>query len=413
MNGIEWTFEMRLGVALALGFLVGLERESTKIESQKLVFGGVRTHPIISLYGFGCAWLHKFGATFVLPVGLLSMTILTAIAYYAKIKNERYGSTSEISALLTFIVGALALVADIWIPMALGIINTMLLSEKARLEKLVADLDRVDILATVKFLLVTLIILPALPDQDYTRFHLNPAGIWKIVILVSTVGFFGYILIKRFGPRVGLWLSGLLGGTVSSTAVTLAGGRMAQRSPEMARDALEASLLASSVMYLRSLVLIALVSPVFVWTIWWKLCALALIGLATSFRLRREPSSTDARDIPGLENPFEITPALLFAGLFVLMSVVTAIVTEIAGSTGLLTLASLVGVSDIAPFMLSIVKNPDSLGSIASKAIILSMMSNTVVKGLYFAWLVPNARKETTIRFGALSLLHVPFLFMP
>ncbi len=413
MNGIEWTFEMRLGVALALGFLVGLERESTKIESQKLVFGGVRTHPIISMYGFGCAWLLKAGATFVLPVGLLSMTLLTAIAYYAKIKNERYGSTSEISALLTFVVGALALVVDIWIPMALGIINTMLLSEKARLEKLVSDLDRVDILATVKFLLVTLIILPALPNQEYTQFHLNPSGIWKIVILVSTVGFFGYIMIKRFGPKVGLWLSGLLGGTVSSTAVTLAAGRMAERSPEMAGDALQASLLASSVMYLRSLVLIALVSPVFVWSIWWKLCVLAVAGVVVSLRLRHEPASLNFRDIPGLENPFEITPALVFAGLFVLMSVVTAIVNEFAGSVGLMTLASFVGVTDIAPFMLSIVRNPDGLGGIASKAIILSMMSNTIVKAGYFAWLVPQARKETALRFGILSALHLPFLFLP
>ncbi len=413
MTGFEWTFEMRLGVALALGFLVGLERESTKIEHQKLVFGGVRTHPIISLYGFGCAWLYKIGATAVLPVGLLSITILTGIAYYAKTRNERYGSTSEASALLTFVVGALALLVDIWIPMALGIVNTMLLSEKARLEKLVTDLDRVDILATVKFLLVTLIILPALPDQEYTRFHLNPASIWKIVILVSTIGFFGYIMIKRFGPKVGLWLSGLLGGTVSSTAVTLAGGRMARRSPEVAGDALQASLLASSVMYLRSLVLIALVSPIFVSLIWWKLCALAVIGLAVSFRTRSDPKSLDYRDIPGLENPFEITPSLVFAGLFVLMSIVTSIVTDFAGSAGLMTLASLVGVTDIAPFMLSIVRNPDALGGVASKAIILSMMSNTVVKAGYFAWFVPQARRETAIRFGILSVLHVPFLFMP
>ncbi len=413
MNGIEWTFQMRLGVALALGFLVGLERESTKIEHQKLVFGGVRTHPIISLYGFGCAWLHKIGATWVLPVGLLSITLLTAIAYVAKIKNERYGSTSEASALLTFVVGALALLADIWIPMALGIVNTMLLSEKARLEKLVTDLDRVDILATVKFLLVTLIILPALPDQGYTKFNLNPANIWKIVILVSTVGFFGYIMIKRFGTKVGLWLSGLLGGTVSSTAVTLAAGRMAQKTPAVGADALQASLLASSIMYLRSLVLIALVSPVFVWTIWWKLCALALIGLATAIRFRREPKQLEYKDIPGLENPFEITPSLVFAGLFVLMSVITSIVNEYGGNAGIMTLAGLVGVTDIAPFMLSVVRNPDAIINIASKAIILSMMSNTVVKGVYFAWLVPERRKETAVRFGILSLLHLPFILTP
>ena len=412
MSGFEWTLEMRLGLALALGFLVGMERESTKIEHQKLVFGGVRTHPIISLYGFGCAWLYKLGIPLILPAGLLSMTLLTAIAYYAKIRTERYGSTSEASALLTFVVGALALVADIWIPMALGVINTMLLSEKARLEKLVSDLDRVDILATVKFLLVTLIILPALPDREYTQFQLNPASIWKVVILVSTVGYFGYILIKKFGPKIGLWLSGLLGGVVSSTAVTLASARMAQRSPEVARDALQASLLASSVMYVRSLVLIAFVSPAFVWVIWWKLSLLAVLGIAVSMRTHREPSPVEYKDIPGLENPFEISPALIFAGLYVIMSVVTSIVHEFAGSTGVMTLAAIVGVTDIAPFMLSLVRTPDAITSVAARAILLSMMSNTVVKGIYFGYLVPQAKKETMIRFGILSILHIPLILI-
>jgi uncharacterized membrane protein (DUF4010 family) len=411
MNGFEWTFEMRLGLALALGFLVGLERESTKIEHQKLVFGGVRTHPIISLYGFGCAWLHKLGIPFVLPAGLLSMTILTAIAYYAKIKTERYGSTSEASALLTFVVGALALVADIWIPMALGVINTMLLSEKARLEKLVADLDRVDILATVKFLLVTLIILPVLPDKEYTKFNLNPASIWKIVILVSTVGYFGYVLIKKFGQKLGLWLSGLLGGIVSSTAVTLASGRLAQRSPEMAREALQASLLASSVMYVRILVLIGLVSPTFGWALWWKLCLLTVAGIAVSVRYRGGGSSAEYRDIPGLENPFEITPALIFAGLYVIMSVVTSVVHELAGSSGILTLAGVVGVTDIDPFLLSLVRPPGTVSSVAEQAILIAMLSNTIAKAAYFGALVPQARKETFIRFGILSLLHLPLIF--
>ncbi|MEK6756983.1 MAG: MgtC/SapB family protein, partial [Bacteroidota bacterium] len=133
MNAIEWTIELRFVVALALGFLVGLERESTKVEHRGVVFGGVRTYPIISLYGFACAWLYRAGVTFLLPVGLASVSVLAAIAYITKIKSGRYGFTSEASVLLTFIVGALALLADVWIAMALGVVDTMLLSEKAEL----------------------------------------------------------------------------------------------------------------------------------------------------------------------------------------------------------------------------------------------------------------------------------------
>ena len=96
---IEWTVQLRFIIALALGFLVGLERESIKVD-QKLVFGGVRTHPIISMFGFGCAWLYQIGATAMLPVGLLAIATLTGIAFVAKIRVDRFGTTSEVSALL-------------------------------------------------------------------------------------------------------------------------------------------------------------------------------------------------------------------------------------------------------------------------------------------------------------------------
>jgi uncharacterized membrane protein (DUF4010 family) len=410
MNSIEWTFQLRFVVALALGFLVGLERESTKVEHQKLVFGGVRTHPIISMYGFGCAWLYQIGVTFMLPVGLLSLTVLTAIAYVAKIRAERFGSTSEVSALLTFVVGALALLVDIWIAMALGIVNTMLLSEKARLETFVEKLDRVDFLATLKFLLVTLIVLPVLPDQEFTRFHLNPASIWKLVILVSTIGFIGYALSKRFGSKVGLWLSGLLGGIVSSTAVTIAAGRLAHKDPGRVVYARQASILAASVMYLRILVLVALLAPAILPLVWWKFTILALIGMALSFRTRGKEGESVAKEVPGLENPFELGPALLFAALFVLLTVATELVKSYAGTTGVLTLAAVVGVTDIDPFILSILQNPE-LGMVVS-AMLIAMMSNTMVKGIYFATLVPDGRRETIIRYGAWALLHLPLIFL-
>ena len=136
LGNIEWTIQLRFAIALALGFLVGLERESMKGE-QKLIFGGVRTNPIISMFGFGCAWLYQIGATFMLPAGLIAIATLTGIGYVAKIRSEKFGTTSEISALLTFIVGALAMLVDIWIAMAIGIINTILLSEKAMMESYV------------------------------------------------------------------------------------------------------------------------------------------------------------------------------------------------------------------------------------------------------------------------------------
>lgn len=410
MNAIEWTFQLRLAVALALGFLTGLERESVKAEHQKLVFGGVRTHPIISLFGFGCAWLFQMGATVMLPVGLLSVGILAAVAYSAKIRAERFGSTTEFSALLTFVVGALALLADIWVSMALGIINAILLSEKAKLETFVENLNKAEFLATLKFLLVTLIILPVLPDQPYTRFGINPSTVWKMVIIVSTVGFVGYVLTRRLGARVGLWLSGLLGGIVSSTAVTIATGRMAQRDPGRALAALQASILASSVMYIRILVIVAIVSPSHVGIIWWKLGVLALAGVLLALFLKGSGGQTEPQEESGVQNPFELTPALLFALLFVALSVTTTLVRSSAGDVGILTLSALVGVIDVDPFIVSLIQGADVSVTIVTNGILIAMMSNTLAKGFYFGVLARTVRRETGWRYVVWALFHVPLI---
>ena len=412
MNTIEWTPQLRFAVALSLGFLVGLEREGAKIERKTMVFGGVRTHPMIAMFGFGCAWLSQIGVAFILPTGLLAMIALTSIAYVAKIRAERFGSTTEFSAILTFVTGALALLVDIWAAMAVGVLNTILLSEKSSLETWVEKLDRAEFLATLKFLLVTLIVLPVLPDQSYTRYQLNPAHIWEIVILVSTIGFVGYFLSKRLGDKIGLWLSGLLGGIVSSTAVTVAVGRAAQTAPHRGRSALQAAILASSVAYLRILVLIAVIGPQLLPSIWWKCAILAGTGVLLALLTPgKDPAETEPA-APPLHNPFEITPALFFAALFVVLMVVTSVVRGTLGNSGLIGLGALVGVSDIDPFILSLARPGDTPAGIAVSAMIVAMMSNTIAKGTYFGFLVRLEWKETAWRYGLWAAVHIPLVLI-
>ena len=409
LGTIEWTIQLRFAVALALGFLVGLERESIKVD-RKLVFGGVRTHPIISMFGFGCAWLYQVGATFMLPTGLLAIATLTGIAYVAKIRVDRFGTTSEISALLTFVTGALAMLVDVWIAMAMGIVNTMLLSEKAMLESYVERLGRVEFLATVKFLLVTLIILPVLPNKEFTPFHINPTKIWQIVIIVSTLGFVGFLLEKKFGEKIGLWLSGLFGGIVSSTAVTLSVGRMARNNPARGSHALQAALLSSSMTYLRMLVLIWFINAEFLNGLWYRFLVLAAVGVALSIRPKRKEPGPEMSEAPELQNPFEIRPAIGFALLFVFLSLLTGLIKNNVGNSGLLGLSAIIGVSDITPFVLSLVQGTTGPQAILTSAIILSLMSNTIAKGLYFGSLSPATRRETAVKFSLFALAHVPLI---
>ncbi len=406
---IEWNVQLRFVIALALGFLVGLERESIKTD-QKLVFGGVRTHPIISMFGFGCAWLYQIGATAMLPMGLLAISVLTGIAYVAKIRSDRFGSTSEVSALLTFITGALAMLVDVWIAMALGVINTMLLSEKAMLESYVERLSKVEFLATVKFILVTVIILPVLPNKEFTQFHINPFKVWQIVVIVSTLGFVGYLLEKKFGSKLGLWMSGIFGGIVSSTAVTLSMGRMAKKDPSRSQSALQATLLASSITYLRTLVLIWIINSSFIPMLWLRLILLALVGAILSIQMERKKSLAIESEMTELQNPFEIRPALGFAFLFIALSIITGLVQTSLGNSGLLGLASIAGVSDITPFILSIIQGADGTVHIFTAAIILVLMSNTIAKGIYFWSLSSTNRKETALKYFIYALMHIPFI---
>jgi uncharacterized membrane protein (DUF4010 family) len=414
MNAFEWTFELRFTVALALGFLVGLERESTGVERKSAVFAGVRTYSLISLYGFACGWLYHINVPFSLPVGMISIASLVLISYFAKLREGRLGWTSEMAALLTFVVGALALLTDIWVSMALAIISTILLSEKAEVENYVERLNKSEFLAVLKFLLVTVIILPVLPNREFTEYKLNPTTVWKIVILVSSLGFVGYFLMKKLGHSLGLWLSGLLGGIVSSTAVSMSAGRIARTHPERSGPALQASLLASSVMYLKILALVWVLNPIFVPHLWWKLCALSAIGIVMAPRmLTRETETADVAQVSTLQNPFELKPAMFFAALFVILTVATVFIRNSFGGAGLLYLSAVIGVSDIIPFILSLVNN-SIIDPIFISAIMIATMSNTIVKGIYFGSQVPvkKVRTESFLRYGIWAVLHIPFVLM-
>ena len=412
MNSFEWSNELRFIIALALGFLIGLERESASTERKGKIFAGVRTYTIISLFGFGCGWLYHINVTMAIPVGMISIAALVVMEYLGKMKEGRVGWTSEVSALLTFVIGALSLLADVWVAMALGIVTTILLSEKAELESYVEKLNKSEFLAVLKFLVVTLIILPALPDKDYTQFNLNPTHIWQIVIMVSTIGFIGYFLMKKFGGKVGLWVSGLMGGMVSSTAVSIAVGRIAKNNPEQGSNALQASILASSIMYLRILVIIWIINPGIIHVLWWKLIILTIIGVIIAFTIKPTAQTPGQHQVSTLQNPFEIKPAIIFAILFVVLSVITILVKKFLGNAGLIILSAVVGVTDIDPFILSLVRQSQPIEHIIVSAIIVAMMSNTIIKAIYFAVQAKHEQKKTYLLYGIWALLHIPVILL-
>lgn len=411
-SAFEWPVGVRLVLALALGFLVGLERESARADNRRLIFGGVRTFPIVSLFGFACAWLHQLGVNWMVPVGLLAVLVLSTVSYTSKLREGRMGVTSEVSALLTYLVGTMTLLTDIRLAMALGVINTILLSEKSALEAFVERVDKVEFLATLRFLLVTFIIYPVLPDTEFTAYHLNPARIWRMVILVSSFGFVGYFLVKKFGHRAGLWLSGLLGGIVSSTAASVTLGRMVQHQPGRAVEALQATLLASSMMYLRVLILIGLVNFSLATALAWRLVALSALGLLLAISTccrKTETIPREERPTP-VRNPFEIQTALVFALLFVALTVLTNLVKTHFGYAGVLSLAGFSGLVDVDPFTLSLAQHPVTALPLTMQLILVALMSNTLMKGVYFSVLAQPVRRSALLRYLLWVVAHLPLM---
>jgi len=217
---------------------------------------------------------------------------------------------------------------------------------------------------------------------------------------------------KKFGDKVGIWLSGLLGGIASSTAVSIAMGNIAKNNVLISKRAFQATILASSVMYLRILVIIYLLNKGLAFGIWWKLIILSGVGLLFAILVHDKTEETSAGPITTIQNPFEIKPAVIFAFLFVLLSIITIWVKQFFGGSGLLALSAIVGVTDIDPFILSIISQHQPVENIIESAIIISMMSNTIIKGVYFGFLVKGLRKKVIFYFAIWVALHIPLLFI-
>jgi uncharacterized membrane protein (DUF4010 family) len=166
-------------------------------------------------------------------------------------------------------------------------------------------------------------------------------------------------------------------------------------------------------MYIRILVLILVLNPAYLPAMWWRLTMLAFIGVALSFGAKSGEEGIDESALPNLHNPFEIRPAVVFGLLFVILTIATELIQQGMGSTGVLALSAVVGVTDIDPFILTLINPSGGQGQIVARAIIVAMLSNVVAKGIYFAVLAPGVRRETAWKYAVLAVCHVPLLFIP
>ncbi len=422
---MEWLTELvpnielwfRFGLAMALGGLVGLEREYAQqhVAEVERAFAGIRTFPLISLLGALAAFVaDTLESPTVFAVGFGGMAVLVGVAYMRRLTDERgdrsEGITTEVTILLVFMLGSLSYWGWGTLASAITVVVTLLLSLKRTLHELARSLTHEDLLATLQFALITVVVLPILPNRPLDPYQvLNPYRIWLLVVLISGVSFGGYLAIKAVGPHRALWMTGLLGGMVSSTATTLSFAERSHSTPRLAPALGVALILASTVMYPRVAVLLLIVNPELFWATLPYLLALTVAGLITFFLLwqvYRLPA--DERGVT-LENPLNLGGAIRFTFIFVLVSFIVKFAELYLGTVGLFVASLLTGLVGVDAIVLSLA-NTTSTGGLnamsAAIAILFATLGNTLAKAaMAYTLGARPIRKPTAYGFGVLAAM--------
>ncbi len=379
---------LRLVTALAAGFVIGAERE----QGEHGTFAGIRTFPLIGLTGALGGLLGPW-ALAVLGFGVAA---LVGLAYRKRAKHDA-GTSTEVAALVTFGLGAVCTAdslplerTDRLLVVAAGATSTLaLLSVKRPLHRWVEKVSDADVLATTKLLVLTAIVLPLLPDREIGPWSaLNPRSIGILVVLISAIGFAGYVAIRAFGARRGFGLTGLLGGLASSTAVTFTFSGRAKELPKLLGPCAVAIVLASATMFPRVVIEVWAVSGSLAQNTLWAFGAagLAAFGAAVAIHLRSgrrgEGTSEDEMTLE-LENPFSLKSAFKFTLLFLVVLLASKAASHYFADAGVYVSAFLAGLADVDAISLSIARLHDSgqLGQeSATRALALASATNSLAK---------------------------------
>ncbi|HWF37666.1 MAG TPA: MgtC/SapB family protein [Candidatus Acidoferrales bacterium] len=372
-------------LVLFLSFLIGLEREEQKVASDQYRFGGVRTFPLLGLLGYALSVFSQ--QNLLLPsFGFAIVGAFLWQSYRHKLEGVAVaGMTTELSGLMTYVIGALVWRELYWIATTLTVLAVVLLELKTALESLAKQVPGDEILTFAKFLLLTAVILPIVPNQTFGSFGFNPFKTWLVVVAVSAISYGSYLLQVWTKSRGDVMLAAVLGGAYSSTLTTVV---LAKRARGQSRPHLYSGsiLVASGVMYLRLLGLLGIFNRPLLHRLglpFLFLAAVALFGGWLWMHLLDHGSAKTEQSFQP-KNPLELGAALLFAGLFVGMLFITHLSLLYLGRRGLFTVAGVMGVTDVDPFILSLAASTSITPiPLAGGAIIIAAASNNLIKGIY------------------------------
>jgi len=366
--------------SLALGLMIGLERERSPAAK-----AGLRTFSLVALAGtLGALLSEKTGAPWVLGAGLLIMGGMMVTTYFKATETEDPGTTTIAAVVVCYALGAMVWYDLEQLAVTLAILTTALLYFKPELRGVSRNLTRLDLVSILQFAVLSFVILPILPNQDYGPYHaLNPYQIWWMVVLISGLSLAGYAALRIAGQRRGTLLTGLFGGIASSTATTLAFSRHARNSPNLTGMAALVILLANWVLLVRLSVLVAVLAP----DLWRPMLTLlgggALAGVIVLYLAWRRLDNQITTPTLEMNNPTEIRAALSFGLLYAAVLFAAAWLSDLVGSHGVYAVALVSGLTDVDAITLSSLRL-FNLGNLqidqTATTILLAVLSNIAFK---------------------------------
>lgn len=385
ITGNMEAYLQRLAICIGIGLLIGMERTFHRKREDDEEFAGIRTFTLVAVFGYLSALLATYSGAWLLGVSLAGLILFVVVSYYrSSVLPGKMGGTTEIAAILTFLLGALVFGGFILLSLVVTVVTLLLLAYKPTLHGFVNKLSREELLAIIKFIIISALVIPFLPTQNFGPYGIwNLQDIWKMVILVSGVSLVGYLIAKIVGHK-GTMLAGVIGGLVSSTAVALTYSRRSKEAKDGAGALYFAMAIISActIMFPRILVEVYIVNRALAEQLWIPIAILSLTGFGAAFYVYRKnlKDKSDAQ-VP-LSNPLNFGTALKFALFFAAVLLLVRYSNENFGDSGTYIAGAISGITDVDAITLSMARlaTNDATSTLAMNTILLAALSNTLVK---------------------------------
>ena len=402
-------FLVRISVTLGIGFIIGLEREHQAIEEKAKGFAGIRTFVFVALLGFVGGMFYYLLTPSVYIGILLAVGSLIGISYFVTASRGEIGATTEFSVLIAFLLGTLTFLGLLEISLMMTVVVVVFLTAKLRFQSFVGEITGDELYDFIRFVVVALLIFPFLPDQTFGPYKvINPREIGWVIILTSGLGFVGYVLTKFLGARRGILLSGIVGGLVSSTAVTWVFAKKSKENKALSLNCATAILAASSIMIIRVLVWTFIFNKTLFNEVYYLILLVFLSALGITFFFhfkQKEKGLIETKIRPG--KPLDLQGALIVGVIYRIILLVVSYANEQLGEKGLLISSAIAGLSDIDAITISVSKLAGRTLdlSIAANALLVATIANTVVKMGIGIWAGSKSlRKYLYVGYGVIFL---------